>query len=167
MQIAIASDLHDNLTNWERFNRYVQKQGISTLFFCGDLTSAETLAIVRSTFKGEIHMIAGNAETYDFDELKSSGEFFHYGRQGMFALAGKRFALIHEPSHRSRLLSDEGSFDYLFYGHTHKPWIQNEGKMVNANPGTLGGVYYAPTFALLDTDTGKLELKLLDNLGLD
>ena len=52
----------------------------------------------------------------------------------------------------------------MFYGHTHKPWFVGKNDIIIANPGTLGGVFYKASFAVLDTDTGKLELKILENI---
>ena len=54
--------------------------------------------------------------------------------------------------------------DYLFYGHDHKPWLQEENSLIIANPGTLGGVFYKASFAILETVNGKLELKILEQL---
>ena len=52
--------------------------------------------------------------------------------------------------------------DFIFYGHAHKPWLKKEGKTFVANPGTLGGVYYQATFAILNTETKNLELRGLN-----
>lgn len=60
MLIAIISDLHDNLANWQKLHQYLQKQGIKTLLFCGDLTNADTLQTMATNFQGDIYLIAGN-----------------------------------------------------------------------------------------------------------
>jgi predicted phosphodiesterase len=54
--------------------------------------------------------------------------------------------------------------DIIFYGHTHKPWIEIKNGIQIVNPGTLGGVFTPATFAVWDTDKREPELKLLASL---
>ncbi len=88
-------------------------------------------------------------------------------------VANIKIAFVHRPD-KVEELAETGNYNFIFYGHTHKPWIkiapddcrreysrrQSSGSVI-ANPGTLGGVFTFPTFAILDTETGKLELKKL------
>lgn len=164
MLIAIAADLHDNQTNWHKFNNYAAKQGIKTLLFCGDLASKDMLRQMQSDFDGNIYIIAGNAETYTADSIINTDKFFFLGRYGQLTIASKQIGLIHEPSFKKDLLARQTNFDYIFYGHTHKPWIANEGKLIVANPGTLGGIYYQASFAVLDTETNNLQLLILSDI---
>ena len=55
-----------------------------------------------------------------------------------------------------------GHCDIIFYGHTHKPWIEDRGGTSIVNPGTLGGVFQKATFTFWGND--KLELKILELL---
>ncbi|MCF7860351.1 YfcE family phosphodiesterase [Patescibacteria group bacterium] len=164
MLIAIASDLHDNLANWQIFNNYLNEQGITTLLFCGDLCNSETLQHLRQEFAGKIYFIAGNQELYDFQEAKDLKNSEFLGRYGAIEIENIKIGLIHEPSYKEQLLKKNKQLDFIFYGHTHKPWIENENSLVMANPGTLGGVFYRASFALLNTKNKKLELKILDQL---
>jgi predicted phosphodiesterase len=52
----------------------------------------------------------------------------------------------------------------VFYGHDHKPWEEMIGETRIVNPGNLANIFYAPTFAIFDTETGKLELKILSKI---
>ena len=54
--------------------------------------------------------------------------------------------------------------DIIFYGHTHKPWIETKDGVQIVNPGTLGGVFSRATFAFWDTEKEEPELKMLDLL---
>ena len=58
-------------------------------------------------------------------------------------------------------------YDFVFYGHTHKPWIEKIGNCFVANPGNLAGQYYAPSFAILNTETKNLSLIPFDKLQYD
>ena len=164
MLIAIASDLHDNRVNWQKFNDYAAKQGIKTLLFCGDLATSDMLTQIQTEFKGTIYLIAGNAETYETKKVNNRDNFFFLGRYGHLKLDEKNIGLIHEPSFKRDLLAEKHDLDYIFYGHTHTPWIEHADKMIIANPGTLGGVNYMATFAVLDTETSELKLIILDTI---
>jgi putative phosphoesterase len=55
-------------------------------------------------------------------------------------------------------------FDLIFYGHTHKPWIEDIDGIQFANPGTLAGMFYKAAFAVLDTKAKKLDLKIVERM---
>lgn len=100
-----------------------------------------------------------------------------------------KIAFTHSPS-IAQELAETGKYDYVFYGHTHRPWIEEmriNADVINTadqrgnnisvnqqknqrksaflvNPGTLAGMFYKATFAVLDTETGKLGLKILERL---
>ena len=103
---------------------------------------------------------------------------------GEIEIDDKKIAFTHFPS-QGRKLAKSGKYDLVFYGHTNKPWIQQ--MQINAdisvdqrtdisvdqrssksvllvNPGNLCGVFYKATFAVYDTRTNKLELKILELL---
>jgi len=164
MQIAIAADLHDNLATWQIFNQYIKKQGINTLLFCGDLCEADTLRIIEREFLGDIYLISGNAELYEEKEIKFKKTTKHLGRYGAIMIDNVNMGLIHEPAYKEIIIRKHPHLDFIFHGHTHKPWIENQAGLIIANPGTLGGVYYKASFAVLDTETKKLELKILETI---
>jgi uncharacterized protein len=76
----------------------------------------------------------------------------------------KKIAFCHFPD-TAKKLSQSGKYDAVFYGHTHKPWDEMVGGSCHMiNPGELAGQFFKPTFALYDTATGILELKILEKL---
>lgn len=190
MKIAIISDSHDNIPNIQKALKWINSQGIKTIIHCGDLCAPSTLShIFLPSFKGEIHIVNGNVG--DPEELEEQSKQFknvhfynwHYSTSarkmtkklgtilgcGQVELDGKMIAFTHSPNN-ARELAQTGKYDYVFYGHTHKPW---EEKIVTSNqlqvtrlinPGTLAGMFYKATFAVLDTQTGKLELKILERI---
>ena len=58
-------------------------------------------------------------------------------------------------------LAESGKYDLVFYGHNHKPWEEKINTCKLINPGTLAGLFNKSTFAILDTETKKLELIIL------
>jgi putative phosphoesterase len=183
MKIAIISDIHDNLPNLKKCLSWCAENKIEKLICAGDVTNSETLQILSENFKGEIFMIAGNGETYDEDVAAAYENINYGGRFAIFKIDGKNIGVCHEPSFiadvlKSSLLSKEGlpvlsvaeggdgsdKCDIIFYGHTHKPWIEIKNGIQIVNPGTLGGVYTPATFAVWDTTKTEPELKLLATL---
>jgi len=164
MLIAIAADLHDNLANWKKFKEYAKKQGIKTLLFCGDLCNSETLNQITKDWDGKIFLIAGNQELYEQNKDKNMTNLNFLGRYGQIQIKNIKIGLIHEPYFQKKLENNGENLNYIFYGHTHKPWIEKKGDLIIANPGTLGGVFYKASFALLNIDTGAIELKILETI---
>jgi uncharacterized protein len=160
MKIAIISDTHDNLATMKKAAGWMKSEKIKLLIHCGDVSKQEILKESLEGFKGRIFLSKGNCDLGNFEKvpgLKFREKF------GEIAVAGKKVAFCHFPEIASEL-AKTGKYDAVFYGHTHKPWIADEGKTIIANPGNLAGVFYRATFAVYDTKTGKLELKILDQM---
>lgn len=166
MLVGIFSDSHDNLVNIQKFLHFAKVNNFSELIFCGDLCAPATLEkIIYPNFSGPIHMIYGNVADRDLlFQLKSKLPTVKlYGDQGEFIIDNLKIAINHYPD-VARKLAESGKYDYVFYGHNHTPWLEVIGQTVLANPGTLAGMFNKATFAVLDTKTGKLSLKILENL---
>ena len=70
---------------------------------------------------------------------------------------------MHFPA-EAKKMAQSGKYDLVFYGHTHRAWDEKVGNCHMINPGELAGQFYKSTFAVYDTDTEKLELKILEQL---
>jgi uncharacterized protein len=164
MKIAIISDIHDNITNLEKFLKWAKKNKVEELIICGDLCATIVLTkTISPKFKGHIHTIYGNVADKDTQQEKSNScpNITHYGEIGEFTLDSKKIALTHHPA-SAQALAASSMYDFVFYGHSHKPWIEKIGQTTMVNPGTLAGMFYKASFATWDTKTGKLELKILE-----
>lgn len=165
MKIAIISDTHDNLATLDKFLAYTAQNPVDAIIHCGDIAEGDTLTRLAQGFSGKILAAFGNMDYRDsvhasaaklpnvtlFESFGQTGP----GRQKIGFCHHKETALAH--------LKKE-NFDYLFYGHTHKPWMEQINGCILANPGTLAGMFYKATFSTLDTETNKLELKIIDRL---
>ena len=164
MKIAIISDIHDNLATLKKFLNWAKKNKIEQLIVCGDLCAPATLIeSLAPGFSGKIHLIFGNAcyREIETEKVKELSNVIHYGDLGEFEIDNKKIAIIHYPD-KAKKLAESGKYDFVFYGHNHKPWVEKIGNTYLANPGTLAGMFYKATFAFWDTETGKLELKILE-----
>jgi hypothetical protein len=166
MKIAIFSDSHDNIPNLEKFLDWSGKNKIEQLIFCGDLCAPAILKeVLGPKFEGKIHMVLGNVGDKEL-EPQVAAQFsnaMHYGEAGEIEIDDKKIAFTHFPQ-KAKELAETGKYDMVFYGHTHKPWEEKMGECKIINPGTLAGMFYKATFAVYDTKTNKLELKILERL---
>jgi len=106
----------------------------------------------------------------DISGHSADKNFIFHQRLGCVGLGGKTIAFCHEPfliddaiANCSEVLRKKP--DIVFYGHTHKPWIEEKGGLTLANPGTLGGVFAKATFAEYFSESDKLKLILLDKIN--
>lgn len=165
MLVTIISDVHDNLANLETCLIWCQKNKVKKIICCGDTTNLETINFLAQNFSGEIFIISGNADNYDKEDIQELKNIKHQGEIAIKNIGGLKIAFYHQPEKIKKIKDEQlASLDFAFYGHTHKPWLERKGQTIIANPGTLGGVYYPATFAILNTKTRNLELKILEKL---
>ncbi len=153
MRFAIISDTHDNVKNFLKVINWLNAENITTLLHCGDICNQETIDEATKNFKGKIEWVRGNGD-YHLDKIPETLEL---------ELGGKKIFLNHYPNVAKRA-AESGKYDLAFYGHTHKPWEEMIGKCRVVNPGELAGQRYKPCFAIYDTETDKLDLKILEIL---
>jgi len=168
MKITIISDIHDNLVNLKKCLDWRGQENIKNIICCGDITNGETLKFLSDNFKGKIYLVRGNIEIYDENEARQYDNIEYLGRIGKIQLGGRIIGICHEPAYISKVmeLSSGGGArcDIIFYGHTHKPWEDKKDGIKIINPGTLGGMFTKATFAVYDSDTESVELKILELL---
>jgi putative phosphoesterase len=162
MKFLVISDIHDNLVNLEKCLIWGRGEGITDAICCGDVVNSETLKYLADNFKA-IYLVRGNLEIYEEPEVKKYKNINYLSRLGVFEIDGKTIGLCHEPWYIDSVLKIKPC-NLIFYGHTHEPWINEKDGLVTANPGTLGGVFNKASFAVWDSESGKLELKILELL---
>jgi len=161
MKIAIISDSHDNLVSLRQTLSLIEKERIGTLIHCGDVSSVSTLEKILYNFSGPFYLALGNADgdlsNSDFKEFSEAKIWQEFGE---ISADQKKIAFSHSPEIAKNLARSQ-KYDFVFHGHTHKPWEEKIGKTKLVNPGNIAGLYFRPTFAILDIKTEKLRLKLL------
>ncbi len=163
MKLAVISDIHDNEANLKKFFDWCRQAGAGGIVCCGDVTNARTLDLLSSGFKGLIHLVRGNADSFTDADAASRPNIRFYGRSGRFECGGRRIGFCHEPFLVPDIRKGDPC-DLIFYGHTHKPWVDELGGSIIANPGTLAGMFIEATFAVCDTADGSLSLKILNDI---
>ena len=162
MKFLVISDIHDNLVNLKKCLDWGRGEGVDNAVCCGDVVNAETLKHLAENFK-TIYLVRGNLEIYEEPEVNKYSNINYLNRFGTFEIDGRAVGLCHEPWFIKKVLELK-KCNLVFYGHTHKPWIEERDGVITANPGTLGGVFNKASFAVWDSLNGKLELKILELL---
>lgn len=160
MLIAIISDVHNNELNLRKVLDYCQKEKIKKIVCCGDLASRETLNFMSDNFFGEIYYTFGNADYDDLRDLKEQKKYrniFLFKNFGEAEIDGKKIAFVHFPDIAKRLAESE-KYEFVFYGHTHRPWEENIKNCKMLNPGNVAGEIYLPTFAIWNTKNDIFKL---------
>jgi hypothetical protein len=160
VKFLIISDIHDNLVNLEKCINWGKSEKAENAICCGDIVNTETLQYLSKNFK-TIYLVRGNLEIYDESEVKKYKNINYLNRLGVFEIDGKAIGLCHEPWFIKKVLEIK-KCEVIFYGHTHEPWIEEKDGCIIANPGTLGGVFNKASFAIWDSQSNKLELKILE-----
>jgi len=167
MKIAIISDTHDNEATFKKAVDLIKKEKIKIILHCGDIFKPETLKEGLKEYQGKIYIIFSEADASfskipedSFNDLPKSKVF---EKSGQIKIGGKKIAFCHFPE-IGRDLAKTQKYDLVFYGHTHKPWEEKTGKTRLVNPGNIAGLFFRPSFAIYDTKTDKLELKILEKL---
>ena len=164
MKIGILSDTHDNQTNIQNalaiFSRYQPEQ----LIFCGDATTVEAIQwfceypVIYTFGNGDIATGELAATLKAYNKTNFSG-FVYRGK-----LSGKKIGVTH--GHLMEAFDEllqNGSFDYVFTGHTHLRLDERIGKTRVINPGALGGLRkQSRSAAILDLDTDDLIFEIIE-----
>ncbi|MFA6228400.1 MAG: metallophosphoesterase family protein [Patescibacteria group bacterium] len=166
MKIAIISDTHDNAVNTEKFLSWAKDNQIEKIIHCGDIATPSMIAELFGPAGIDFHCVFGNVADRDLlpQVCKKFPHAECYGDQGEINPDNISLAFCHQPN-EAKALAAAGKYQMVFYGHTHKPWLETlpNGCQL-ANPGTLGGLFQKATFAVLDTSTKNIELKVLELL---
>lgn len=162
MHIAIISDSHDNLVRLDQALQIIKEKKIKTIIHCGDVASYKTLEYLSKNFQGNILLSIGNVDEMHnlskdnicLDNVQIFNSF------GECEFENIKIAFVHFDD-KARELAQTEKYDFVFYGHTHKPWEENIKNTKKINPGTLAGMFNRSTFAIFDTKTKGLELVIM------
>ncbi|MBA3047335.1 YfcE family phosphodiesterase [Patescibacteria group bacterium] len=161
MKIAIISDIHDNLVNLEKCLNWCGRNNIKEIICCGDVTNSDTLEFLSENFSGRIHLVRGNIELFPESEPETYSNINYHGRIARIKFNETQVGICHEP-YLIDYVFKKGGCDIIFYGHTHEPWEDRKNGARLINPGTLGAMFSKATFAVWDTKSGNIELKILE-----
>ena len=158
MNIAIISDIHDNLPMLRR--ALERSQQAEVLLCCGDLCSPFVAKELGRGFAKPIHIVFGNNDGDPFRIASTAARFSQMKVHGEYAeleLGGRTFSINHFDN-IGRAIAKGEKYDVVCFGHNHQFEISAAGKTLIINPGEVyGGLTSHSTFAFYDTATGKAD----------
>lgn len=157
MKIGILSDTHNDTGKIIKAIEFFNLRQVELVLHAGDFSFVSS-AKLFSKLKMPMIAVFGNNDVDTYDLQKTIMPFGQiYSAPYSFNINDKRFILTH------RLYSTEAKFDYMVYGHTHKPHIQKTPQALFINPGEVSARRYGrSTVAILDTNTNHVEIFDLD-----
>ncbi|MDD3072265.1 MAG: metallophosphoesterase family protein [Candidatus Pacebacteria bacterium] len=159
-KIAIISDTHNNYAIAKKIVEILKSEKINFIIHCGDIGEPDYL---KEAFKGfKVRAVLGNMdEGYgSIKEYQKPPEIIVCEKTKEEEINGKKIAFNHFPK-EAKELAKTGKYDFVFYGHTHKPWEEKVGSCILLNPGNATGTFYKATFAIYDFKSGLFTLKIL------
>lgn len=163
MKIAILSDIHDQLDNLQTAINDIRSCNINTIIICGDIVSIDTLKYLAKT-NLTIFYTLGNAEIDKKNLLLLQNEYKNlmgFDFFGEFTIEKKLIAITHFPNQAKKLAQTQ-IYDFVFYGHTHTPWVKIINNTVILNPGEIAShLRGQSTYAQIDLESGEYMLKIL------
>ena len=163
MQIALLSDIHDNVWNLAAALRDLHST--DAMICCGDLCSPFVVGQLAEAFSGPIHIVFGNndGDLYRITRIAASHPHVNlHGELFQAELGGLRISANHYPD-IAGAIAHAGGWDVVCYGHNHVYQIDVVGDCLYINPGTLMG--YNPiarqdipaTYVIFDTQNKKAQ----------
>ena len=158
MKIALLSDLHDQVGIWKKIHPILSYEKIEEMIFCGDMCSGAVMAQVAKDFGKKIHLVFGNIDGDPFIMMQKARELPYlviYGRIAELDIDGIKIHVNHYPD-VAEGMAYTGKYDLVCFGHTHKKEIKKVNECIVVNPGTAGGLYSIPSFAIFNTQNKEI-----------
>jgi len=168
MEIAILSDIHDNLKNLQKVIDQIKARGIQTAICCGDFCAPFVMKQLGASGL-TVHAVWGNNDgdrfkltqiAAQFPNIKLYGEYIG-DEDCLLEIDGVRFGVTHYHFYAKALVKT-GWYDVVCFGHSHKVHRQKFGNALLINPGEVGGIMGPATYAIYDTQFRGSEIIEID-----
>lgn len=164
MRIGIISDTHNRTQALSLALEVLRREGIDTLFHCGDVTTLETARLMAGF---TVHYVFGNGDS-DAHEIRQMLQDSNIDSTGGLVFSGELNGVKIATTHghlagKVQALVRSGEYDYVFHGHTHIQKDEWRGRTRIINPGALGGLRNdGRNLCILDLQTGIADFPTLD-----
>ncbi len=164
MLIGLMADTHDNLPVVEKAIKKLNIENVELVLHAGDYVAPFVIPKFRD-LKAKLIGVFGNNDG-DKELLKKRfSENERMEIRGNFAeinIGKAKIALLHGSEEELlRAIINNGNFDVVVHGHTHKAEIYDKGKTLVVNPGEVCGYLTGKsTIALLNVK--RFEVKIID-----
>ena len=129
MRILIVSDTHGNDRNFERV--MMRTYPVDMIFHLGDLEGSEIY--FEDICPCPIHMVSGNN---DFFSPAPPEQVVEIEGHRIFMTHGHRYSVAYGLE-KIKEAAKARQCDLAFFGHTHRPMIDEDDEVIVVNPGSL------------------------------
>lgn len=164
MRIGILSDTHNRREALFLALAVLRREGIDTLFHCGDVTTLETARLMAGF---TVHYVFGNGDA-DAQDIHQMLQAYNVDCTGglvfSIELDGVKIAATHgHLTGKVAALVASKEYDYVFHGHTHIRRNDLVGRTRVINPGALGGTRNdGRNLCILDLLSGEIDFPDID-----
>ncbi len=160
MIVLVISDVHDRRGMLTTALAQGREKGCEAVIFCGDTSSPKTFSLLIDD-KRPLYAVLGNIE-HDIEETKriakESDHCLLDPNVLTLTLDNRHIAITHYPG-AAQTLAKEKKYDAVFHGHTHRPRIEYQGRVLLGNPGEISGhITGKRSFGVYDTRTNGFEI---------
>ncbi len=147
--IIIVSDTHNNIKLINKLTKL--HSHVDAVIHCGDVTDFSLMHLFREITEN-VYLVKGNGDIYNENARKYIREnnvlFSHQPFE--FSVEGYgNFVIMHEPYFIEEY-KHKTYIDFIIHGHTHRPYIKEDGSKIIFNPGALSSFLNPhPTYAVI------------------
>lgn len=164
MRIAVMSDSHDNIWNLGRALKMIQQENAEMIIHCGDFVAPFMLSELEQAGI-PIHGVFGNNDGDQFKlttlALCELSNITLHGLIGQVDINDFHICFTHLPE-VAEGLACSGKYDLVCCGHSHTYLQKRINRTFLLNPGEIMGKEGCPSFCLVETETGQIRRRFLD-----
>ncbi|MGD8813907.1 MAG: YfcE family phosphodiesterase [Anaerolineales bacterium] len=157
MKLAVLSDTHDNMRNFEQVLPHLREA--DAVLHCGDLETPSFVQRLAKSVAVPVHIVWGNCDRDRIDMQQIAEGMGHVQFHGVTAdleLEGIAVAATHYP-HMASDLAYSGHFGLVCFGHDHVPHEEWVGDCLLLNPGEVQGLHGRCTMAVVKLPERSVE----------
>ncbi|WP_048816653.1 metallophosphoesterase [Caldisphaera lagunensis] len=158
MILGVISDTHDNLINLNKIINEMKKYNVDMLIHLGDFVSPFTLKKIGEELNNiKIYAVYGNNDGDKLYLKKIANEYkivleeqpliLKIDEHKLFIFHG--YNSSEETVEIAKSIAKSKIYSAVFFGHTHKPYLDFINGILILNPGDASGILNRPTFALI------------------
>ena len=155
MRIGLVSDSHGNKGS---LSKAVKVMGaVDLIFHLGDYY--EDGLYLKTLTSAPVHIVRGNMDFFSeggHDEILTVVDGFK-----IFACHGHRYG-VKDSLQALYYKGKEKKARIVLYGHTHSPYLDDDGGMLIMNPGTVGAprMNGYPSYGIIELNKGQIEANI-------
>ncbi|MCU0626473.1 MAG: YfcE family phosphodiesterase [Gemmatimonadaceae bacterium] len=159
MRLGLLADTHDRVDAVAEFAARFTAAGVGMVVHAGDYCAPFSLAPIQAHHLALVGVFGrndGDPEALRAVAMSGMGSEL-FDSPHSFELMGKKMLVVHDLNDALQRSIEE--HDIVVHGFTHREEMKTRGGTLIVNPGeACGWLHGSPSAAILDTDTGRVEI---------